>query len=472
MKSIRRQLVAGLAGGSLVLLLVTGGVLWWQARAILVSDFDAALRTKAGALISLVKLERGVVELDLADEFLPEFEPQKRPEYFQFWLANGKPLERSHSLADADLPQRAGTVERPALWNLSLPNGRPGRAIGIQFVPQRETEDNTESPDVGPVTVVLARERTGLERTLAAFQIRIAAVGVVFLAGIALLTAVVVRRGLAPLSRLGDQTAGIDAASLQVRFALDGMPAELRPIIGRLNDLLARLEEAFQRERRFSADIAHELRTPIAELRTLSEVALKWPDDGGKINSFRESLAIAQRMEGLVDGLLTLARCEAGKQPVRREPVAVAELVEEIWSTLAEPARRKQLAVTKEIADGVTVPADPSLLRLTLTNLLANAVEYTPARGTVRIRTAAANGEFCFNVANTVGNFRPEDLPHLFERFWRKDAARTGSQHAGLGLALAQASAAAQGMNLQPSMPEPSLLCITLSSPNIVGENP
>jgi signal transduction histidine kinase len=469
MKSIRRQLMAGLAGGSLVLLLITGGMLWWQTREILVREFDAALRTKAGALISLVKQERGGVELDLADEFLPEFERPKRPEYFQFWLADGKVLERSPSLAGADLPRLAGTLERPALWNLALPNARPGRAIGFQFVPQRDQEDSSNTFEIGPVTVVLARDRIGLDRTLAAFQIRIAAVGVVFLAGIALLTALVVRRGLAPLSRLGDQTAAIDATSLQVRFAPDGMPAELRPIVGRLNDLLARLEEAFQRERRFSADIAHELRTPIAELRALSEVALKWPDDD-KTGSFRESLAVAQRMENLVDGLLTLARCEAGKQPVRREPVALAELFEQIWSPLAEPARSKKLTVTHEIAGGLTVPADPALLRLILTNLLANAVEHTPTGGVVRIRAAVAEGEFDFSVANTVDNLCREDLPHLFERFWRKDAARTGNQHAGLGLALAQASAVAQGMNLRAEMPESSLLRITLSSPSPTGE--
>ncbi|MGH8583159.1 MAG: sensor histidine kinase [Gammaproteobacteria bacterium] len=224
-----------------------------------------------------------------------------------------------------------------------------------------------------------------------------------------------------------------------------------------------RLENAFQRERRFGADLAHELRTPISELRSLAEVALKWPEDAGGRAAFQEAFAVAHRMETIVAGLLTLVRCEDGKQAVAVAPVKVAELVEEIWSPLAERAQRKQLAVATEIPRAFCLETDRSLLRLILSNLLANTVDYTPAGGQLSIAASSRNGRFDLTVANTTDVLSPQDLPHLFERFWRKDAARTDSAHAGLGLSLASVSAGVLGMMLSAELADATTLRLVLS---------
>ncbi|MGD0017194.1 MAG: histidine kinase dimerization/phospho-acceptor domain-containing protein, partial [Verrucomicrobiia bacterium] len=379
MKSIRRQLLMRLLLGLLLLLGVAGTALFFRTRAILQADFDAALRAKALALVSLTKPEQGQVEMDFAGEFMTEFERRSKPEYFQAWLPDGTTLERSPSLAGAELPRRAGSLARPVFWNLKLPDGRAGRAIGLRFIVEPE-EEHTDSyvPQTRPeVTLVLARDRIALNRTLAGFQLALALVGVLSLAATALIIRVVVRQGLAPLARVGEQAAAIDAASLHTRFLTESLPRELRPISQRLNDLLARLEQSFERERQFTADAAHELRTPIAELRTLAEVALKWPEGTDATNqSFRDALEIAKKMEAIATGLLSLARYEAGKQTLEREPVAVRELVDEIWRPLAAQAGRRQLRVSFEIPPNIRLATDRALFSLVLANLFSNAVEY------------------------------------------------------------------------------------------------
>jgi two-component system sensor histidine kinase QseC len=122
---------------------------------------------------------------------------------------------------------------------------------------------------------------------------------------------------LRPLSSLAKRAETIHASSLQLRFPTDNIPVELLPIAQRLNDLLARLEASFAREQRFSADVAHELRTPIAELRTLAEVALKWPDDVNQA-ALKEALNIALQMESVATGLMALARCDG--RPAHSQP--------------------------------------------------------------------------------------------------------------------------------------------------------
>jgi len=283
----------------------------------------------------------------------------------------------------------------------------------------------------------------------------------------------VVRSGLAPVNLIAEQAAAIEAHSLGKRFPADAMPAELHPICKRLNDLLARLEASFDRERRFNANVAHELRTPIAELRTLAEVNLQWPEDAAATRqAFQEALQIALQMETLVTSLLAIVRCESGKQPLNREPVALAGLIETIWQPLAVRAAAKQFAVRVDLDRACQLHTDRAMLQSIVTNLLANAVAHTPPRGTVHIRLQQTVGEFTFTVANTTDNLTAQDIPHLFERFWRKDPARSDSQHSGLGLAVAQTFAQALGLRLGAQLIAADTLTLELAGPSLSHELP
>ena len=141
-------------------------------------------------------------------------------------------------------------------------------------------------------------------------------------------------------------------------------------------------------------------------------------------------------MEGIVTRLLALLRCERGQLPVATERVALAPLIQSVWQPFAERAADKELMVTVNATDGIEVQTDPVLLRSILTNLVDNAVEYTPRGGTINVEGAVNDGRFLLRVTNTADSLTAEDVTHFFERFWRKESARSDSKHVGLGLSL------------------------------------
>jgi two-component system sensor histidine kinase QseC len=269
------------------------------------------------------------------------------------------------------------------------------------------------------------------------------------------------RRGLLPLERLCRQAEGIDATSMNVRFPTEGLPAELTPISRRLNDLLARLEKSFERERQFSADIAHELRTPIGELRALSEVAIQLPNPDSAAH--QDTLAIALQMERIVNRLLDIARCEQERLPLRLEPVALVKLVADTWTTFAASAEQRGLTLRFQPGTEQPVLTDEVLLRTIVANLLANAVAYAPPGDEVTVELQSLGPRLSLAISNRAGQLTTEDLPHLFERFWRKDGARSSSLHSGLGLAVSEAFARHLGCRLTASLTNEQRLVIGLS---------
>jgi two-component system sensor histidine kinase QseC len=419
MNSIRRQLTARLFFGFCLLWLAGGGAVFWIVRGQLTREFDQALRAQAQTLVSLTDVnEEGKLELDITGD--------NAPKHFQVWLPDRSTLRRS---GPTDLPHQLGTFD-------CLVDNSRGRAFGFRFTPRQET-----GPIVGPeLTVVVARPRRELDHLLNLLGAALLAGAVIVPLVAGTLVAITVRRGLLPLNALAERAASIDAQTLGNRFPAN-LPAELQPIGERLNDLLARLEASFVRERRFSGDVAHELRTPIAELRSLAEVALKWPDEPLPV---RDALEIARQMERIVTQLLALARVEVGSQSIGREPIALRLLLEELAGNRAR----------LEVANDCIVQTDRNLLAGVLSNLLDNAEEYTPAAGTIEVRFAGDT----LTIANNPVDLSAEDLPHLFERFWRKETARTGGEHAGLGLALAQAYARALGLKLNAELRGQTLL--------------
>ncbi|WOE81547.1 heavy metal sensor histidine kinase [Pseudomonas protegens] len=262
----------------------------------------------------------------------------------------------------------------------------------------------------------------------------------------ALLGAWAARSGLRPLRRMSAVAAGVSASSLTQRLPLEQMPAELADLASSFNAMLGRLEESFQRLSAFSADIAHELRTPLSNLLTHTQVTLTRPRP---IEDYREALHSnleeLQWMAQLVNDMLYLAKADHGLLTPKREALELAEetdMLLEFYGPLAEDAN---VSLNREGHAGFV--GDRSMLRRALSNLLDNALRFTPPGGSVQVRISDSPKNLSLSIENSGEGIAEEVLPRLFDRFYRADPARRegSSEHAGLGLAITQSIVRAHG---------------------------
>lgn len=462
MTSIRQRLTRKLV---VAILLSFGGglaIVYFAVRTALLTEFDDALRAKAQAVSTVTTWNGAEANVDFSDKFMRGFDDKVATDFFELWQRDGKVIERSESLGPRDLPRDVGSLPEPHFSDLRLPTGAAGRAVGFSFAPQADEDfDSQAAPP--ELDLVVASDRQALDQTLSVLLAVIVACGLALIAVTVAVIPRVLKTELRPLDRLGEQAAQIDARSLGSRFATNELPSELVPITSRLNDLLGRLQQSFERERRFSADLAHELRTPLAELCGMAEYALQWPESRDP-ETDKEVLAVGRHMEGLVGRMLSLARSEQGKMSIERQPVELAGLLQNLWKPYVEKVAEKRIQAQLQLTP-VTVETDPVLLRAVIGNLLDNAVEYTPPEGEIVISTRMAESIACVTVGNTATGFDPEDLSKLFDRFWRKEASRTGQAHTGLGLALAREFAELLGWSLAAGLNGADRLTFRLTGP-------
>ena len=262
----------------------------------------------------------------------------------------------------------------------------------------------------------------------------------------ALLGAWAARSGLRPLRRMSAVASGVSAQSLNARLPEADMPPELEELAYSFNAMLGRLDDSFQRLSAFSADIAHELRTPLSNLLTHTQVTLTRPRP---IEDYREALHSnleeLQWMAQLVNDMLYLAKADHGLLMPKREALELAEEADVLLEFFAPLAEDAQVKLSR---DGTArMQGDRSMLRRALSNLLDNALRFTPGGGEVRVKIIEQPTGLSLTVENS-GEVISEDLlPRLFDRFYRADPARRegSSEHAGLGLAITQSIIRAHG---------------------------
>ncbi|ROM76974.1 two-component sensor histidine kinase [Pseudomonas brassicacearum] len=262
----------------------------------------------------------------------------------------------------------------------------------------------------------------------------------------ALLGAWTARRALRPLRRMGVITGGVSAHSLNARLPEAQMPAELAELAHSINAMLGRLDDAFQRLSAFSADIAHELRTPLSNLLTHTQVTLTRERS---LEDYREALHSnleeLQWMAQLVNDMLYLAKADHGLLAPNREPLALAEEVDVLLEFFAPLAEDANVRLSREGDGGLD--GDRNMLRRALSNLLDNALRFTPEGGDVRVRIVDEVQRVRVSVENSGEEIPADRLPRLFDRFYRADPARqeSRSEHAGLGLAITRSIIRAHG---------------------------
>jgi heavy metal sensor kinase len=241
---------------------------------------------------------------------------------------------------------------------------------------------------------------------------------------------------LAPIERMTERASSITADRLGDRLPVENRDDEMGRLAAVFNETLGRLEESFEQMRRFTADVSHQLRTPLTSIRSVGEVGLRGHKDEAAYRSIIGSmLEEADRLANLVDRLLTLSRAETGQTIRAADVVDLQELAEEVAQHLSVLAEEKDQTIRVESESHPQAVADRQLMRQALINLVDNAIKYTPAGGRVRIRVSGTSRDAIVDVIDTGPGVPPEARPHVFDRFFRAERSARG---AGLGLSIAK----------------------------------
>lgn len=452
MSSLRRALSTSVAIALLPVIVALDVAVYLGVASRLRRQVDEGLVETATAFVSVVERDPGEAsgyEFEFDASMAPQFGEVAHPSYFQVWFPDGSVLEKSRSLGAHELPRLTGTLDDPAFQTVALPGGRDGRLIYFEFWPRIDS-DYREADPRGPVALAVAKDTAEVERTLASIAAWLFALGaglVVLAGGVA---ALAVARGLRPLGRFARAIERIDDAHLSTRVDAREYPAELGVPISKLNDLLQRLGDAFQRERRLTADLSHELRTPLAALRNILEVAAsREREPPAYRTAIDQAHGVVCDMIATAESLLVMARADAGQVEPALEPVDLSGLVDECWAPHAEAAERRALAFHNEIARDHEVISDREVLRTIVANLLSNAARYTDEGGWIAAR-APDRRSVVLEIADSGPPLAPADLERVFDRFWRADAARSAAgTHAGIGLSLVRALCHCLGWSIE-----------------------
>jgi signal transduction histidine kinase len=448
--SLRGRLLWGIIGGMIILLLVFSILLYNVIHRALNNQFDASLLATARILIATIETkgdfestgQQERIELEIDTHMIPEFSGSLAAGFYQLQRQDGQLIARSPSLQQ-ELLRIAEISEKPRYQKILLPGNKRGRSICLWFVPggeKNETQFESAKEKKRLLTLVVARDATELYekfKFLRLLLIGTSAAVILLSIGIGL---VVVNTAMKPLNQLSGQIAAVQVDTLGHQLAFAHLPSEMVPVVHTLNNLLDRLKRSFERERCFTSDVAHELRTPLAGLRSTLEVTLlrqrDWP---ACQESMTDCLDIARKMQGLVDKLLEMARLDTNQIILNWDTFSVAQLADNCWKPFAESARKRGLVFENRIPGELLCRTDRECLAMALANLFENCVEYADTGGRIWIEGLENQHHLTLTVANTGCNLSPERAGKVFDRFWRADMSRSDTGiHCGLGLALVE----------------------------------
>jgi heavy metal sensor kinase len=343
-----------------------------------------------------------------------------RATYFAVWRADGSLLKASGLPDDTTPPDFSGasSASQPRLT-------------------QRGEYREAAMPGPHDTRILVGRPVRNQQAELYAFAWQLAGIGTVVLAVGLVGGWLISARILRPVAAISGAASAISATNLSERIDPNQVDRELAELACVLNAMFERLEAAFERQARFTADASHELRTPLTVIHSHAELALSRPRTPEEYRQTIDTcLRASNRMGALVQGLLTLARADAGKLDLQRRSVDLKHVIEEGVTLLRPLAEEKGVSLAASLAP-VMVAGDDVRLAQVVTNLVSNALQYNRPGGQVHLELRVASDKAVLSVTDTGCGIPEEDCPHIFERFYRVDKARSrASGGHGLGLAI------------------------------------
>ena len=433
--SIALRMTVWYALSSFALVLAATGLLYWV---LITSMYQEDVRDLADNLNNarLLLMSSPLGRLIEPSDQRPSWAPSQQPEiYLRVLDPNAHIVVETPGMSDElPLPGRAelASITEPGGERREMvsPSGQPFLSLIIR-VPGRDANEPSYYMQV-------AMDRGHDEYLLARYRERLWFVLSVALVLCSLVGYLIARAGMRPIENIGETAERIRSTTLHERIVVDGLPAELSGLAETFNNMLDRLEESFQRVSHFSDDVAHELRTPVNNLRGEIEVALSRARSS---EDYREILGSCleecQRISRLIQSLLFLARMESAADGLQVESVDVGEELAKVRDFYGAAAAEAGVDLRVSMKGEPSARVDRTLFQQAVGNLVSNAIAHTPAGGIVEIRASGDARGLTLNVIDTGCGIAANHLPHVFDRFYRVDQARSGSgHHVGLGLAV------------------------------------
>jgi len=435
---------------STAVLLVGGYFVGRLVDAHLVEQDQAVLEGKLELVRSLLAKVRTEGELAAVHDTLAQALVGHHDLFITVVAPDGTRLYASEGFGSTTGPAWSvppATASRAAEATMREHGGRLFRVIS--------TAVDTGIPGAQPVAVVVALDIDFHRQFMTDFRNSLWLSIAVGIALSALLGWLAARRGLAPARKALELMHRISADRLGERLPRESMPQELAPLAAAFNDMLARLEDSFRRLSDFSSDLAHELRTPVSNLMTQTQVALARARTADEYREILYSnLEEYERLSQMTSNMLFLAKADNGLIATRTEIVDLASEVERLFAFYEALAEERGVRLV--LAGEGRARADRDMLRRAISNLLSNAIRHTPRDGEIRVSIGADRpGQTRLSVENPGISIAPEHLPRLFDRFYRVDASRRKEgEGAGLGLAIAKSIVEAHGGAISASSAE------------------
>lgn len=407
-------------------------VAWFAMRASLYHAIDEALEDRVRGVKKFMDLQIASLSVpEIRDEFREHSVLGPGGDLFQVSDDSGRMLYRSVPLEANNVPVALpNTLNEPRFEDLSV------QGHALRFYSQRISVNGK------PYTVQVAAPMNEVFEALDWFRVLLAFSAPVLLIAASAGGYWISRRALDPVDDISRAAQRISIENLADRLQVPKTGDQLQRLSETLNDMFSRLEASVQRIRQFTADASHELRAPVSLIRTTAEVSVLKRDRPADeyLQALDDVLEESERTSQVVDSLMLLARTDSGKETLESVPVDARTVIQSAAEQGERLARNRGVGFTIEVPpDPVPIQADPEALRRALLILMDNGAKYTPGGGSVRAELSSRDGVVIASVSDTGIGIDRQDLPRVFDRFWRADRARSREQGgAGLGLSIAK----------------------------------